>query len=144
MSPQQKRPNTDVVEMTASPLLEEDMMKVLRQCDDPEYVPDTNLFAVMYDAGPEWTRFMAETVRPNTEDNLKACANEMAQKMTIQIQQEYDICLPDNKVSQLYAMAHDLARLALGIRIPAPEGRFPKKGVVMHKKRIREYAKELA
>ena len=145
MSPQQKRPDSNVDVMRKSPLLDESVMSLLRQCDDPEYVSDTNLFAIMFDAGPEWARFKAEMLGPShNEDALNECAAEIAKDMTVKIQQEYDVCLPDNKVSQMYGMSHDFARLALGIRLPAPEGRVAKKGIVMHKKRIREYARELA
>lgn len=142
MSPQQKRPGTGVEAMRQlQPLLDEDMMSVLRQCDDPEYVPDTNLFGIMFDAGPDWARYQAEKTPLLSESAAEEYAVEMAKDMTIRIQQEYDVCLPDRKVSQMYGMSHDFARLALGLRVPAPQGRVTKKGVVMHKKRIREYAK---
>lgn len=145
MSPQQKRLDSTVEAVRQTPpLLDEDMMSMLRQCDDPEYVPDTNLFRIMFDAGPDWAKYQAEKIAPVSEGVAVEYATEIAKDMTIQVQQEYDVCLPDRKVSQLYAMSHDFARLALGLRIPAPQGRVVKKGVVMHKKKIREYAKEQA
>lgn len=142
MSPQQKRPNMDVIEYKKSQLLDEGTLAELRQCDNPEYVPDTNTFAIMFEAGEDWANYKIEQEGPVNEEP-DARARALAKRMTVEIQRECEVCLPDEKISQMYGMSHDFARLALGMRIPAPEGTIKKpKSVVMHKKRIREYAKE--
>lgn len=142
MSPQQKRPNMDVVEYKKTQLLDEATLAELRQCEKPEYVPDTNTFAIMFEAGEDWANYKIEQNGPSNEPAEERAVN-LAKQMTIEIQQECGVCLPDEKISQMYGMTHDFARLALGMRIPAPEGTIKKpRSVVMHKKRIREYAKE--
>lgn len=139
------KPNMDVVEFTRTPLLDEDALQELRRCENPEYVPDTNLFAIMYDDGPDWATARAGNLLASgsyTDEELHNRAVDMAKEMTIEIQDEYGVCLPDNRISQMFGMSHDFSRLALGLRIPAPEGNVQKKGVVMHRKRIREYFKD--
>lgn len=143
MIPFQNGPNMDVVRMQRSPLLDEEALSELRQCEDPEHVPDVNLFAIAFEEGPAWMEARAERFFANGGTNNAEYAHELAKEMTISIQQEHDVCLPDYRLTQMYGMSHDFARLALGIRITAPEGRIKKpKSPVMHRKRILEYAKE--
>lgn len=140
------RPNMDVVAINNTPLLTEEELAELRRCDNPEHVPDTNLFAIMFDDGPEWAEARANgylATGSYSEAELEEKAKDMAKEMTINVQDEHGVCLPDYRVSQMFGMSHDLARLALGIRITAPTGLIKKpKHAVMHKRRIREYAKD--
>ncbi len=142
MSPQQKRPNMDVVEYNRTQLLDEATLSELRQCDKPEYVPRTNIFTIMFEAGEDWVNYRTEQSGPSTQSPEER-ARDLAKEMTVDIQREYDVCLPDDKINQIYGMSHDFARLALGMRLPAPEGRIKKaEHPVRRKRKIYQFAKE--
>jgi hypothetical protein len=141
-----KQQNMDVVALKQTRLLDDDTISELRQGAKPDYMPDINLFAVMFEDGPAWVEARAARLFAqgsySTEERDKF-GRDFAKDMTKDIQREYDTCLPDNRLSQMYGMSHDLARLALGMKIPTPHShktRVPKANV-MHGKRIREYAK---
>ncbi len=142
MSPQQKRPNMDVVEHNRTQLLDEATLSELRQCDEPEYVPSTNIFAIMFEAGEDWVNYRTEQSGPSAQSPEER-ARDLAKEMTVDVQREYNVCLPDDKISQMYGMSHDFSRLALGIRLPAPEGKIKKtEHPVRRKRKIYQFAKE--
>lgn len=141
--PQQQRKEQDF-NPKPEHILDDETIAELRQVEFPECAAEMKLFAVMLACDPDWSRakadrYFADKGADRSEFSPRQFADRLAKVATVEIQREYEACLTEDEVGHMYGMSHDFTRLALGIRIPAPDGRVKKPGIQMHKKRIREY-----
>ena len=146
--------NLDVVEIKSTKLLDPDQISQIRLRPMDQRTsrdwnhPDINLFAVMYDKGPEWADEYVDENHPNSVDyedeDVDRASHKLAMKMTEVVQWLYDISLTDTQVGNMYGMTLEYARLALGYAIPVPASasKAPQKGLVMRRKRIRQYVNQ--
>lgn len=146
--------NQDVVEIKSTRLLDPEQISQIslrpmdkRNSRDWNH-PGTNLFEIMYNEGPKWADEYVCENHPNSNDykdeDVDRASHKLALKMTETIQWLYDISLTDTQVGNMYGMTLEFARLALGYAIPLPEStsKAPQKGLVMRRKRIRQYVNQ--